>query len=226
MATQMKKHNTARELREFVKKYNQLATAVIKEFPQAIRYVQNPTTAQRKMAVKKQGISIRFIENPSEDEQFLAVNQNWLAIKYIKNPSEAVQLASVTRNSEAIRYISNPSEAVLLAAVSRKGQVIKYITAPSEAVQLAAVQDFWHNISYILHPTEAAQLTAAEWILNYQERVMRNNSMSYCLRNLIKKNPQPTIKEFVIRHNKCGIKYIPKELRTPEDIMLYKMIWG
>ena len=63
------------------------------------------TEEQRIILIKNKPNFIGYIDNPSEEVQLAAVNGTGSLIQNIKNPSEQVQLSAVQQNGNFIKYI-------------------------------------------------------------------------------------------------------------------------
>jgi hypothetical protein len=161
----------------------------LKNYPDKIKEIENPTEKQILIAVDAKPSLIKFIKNPSEKAQisavkwsphFLkdiknptekvliaAVEEDGDVITLIKNPSEKVQLAAVKNNAFSIVWIKDPSEKVQLAAVNTRGLAIKHIKNPSEKVQLEAIKEDGYSIEYIKNPSEKIQMASVQKMYDY-----------------------------------------------------------
>lgn len=107
--------------------------------------------------VKENPEYISEIENPSEAVQLAAVQQDGYVIKYIKNPSEAVQLAAVEYEGLTLDYIDNPTENVQFKAVEDDPWNLASIKNPISEVVLNALEadvDILDSIEYWLNDEE------------------------------------------------------------------------
>jgi hypothetical protein len=145
----------------------------VKENPDAISDIDNPSEAVQLAAVKQDGRVIEYIIDkgitPSVEVQLQAIKMYGAnaVMNGIKAPSEAVQIAAINQDIHLLKKIRNPSEKVQLFAVTKSSDalgtlIIRLGITPSEKVQLEAVKRSGSVIEYIKNPSEAVQLEAVK----------------------------------------------------------------
>ena len=120
--------------------------------PDALRYIDNPSSEVQLAAVNRDANAIKFIRKPSLEILLYAINQNGSAIRNIKNPPLEIQLAAVRNKPYALSYIKQPAIETQILAVSQDGSAIEWIDFPSLEVQLAAVKNDPKAIDFIRNP--------------------------------------------------------------------------
>lgn len=111
---------------------------------------------------------IHNIKNPSEAQWAIAVRADYTLLKTLKNPSEAVQKAAIDASrGHALEYIDNPSEDMQVSALLacedsyRLKAIWKLIKAPSPKVQRTAANLFPEmTLELIPNPSEEVQRIA------------------------------------------------------------------
>ena len=92
-----------------------------------VKFINNPTKREQKVAIKQHWRNLQYIDNPSEKLKREAINCAFTAIQYIENPSEELQLLAVKHSYFSLQYIHNPSDEVLKEALRHKNCSIEYI---------------------------------------------------------------------------------------------------
>ena len=69
---------------------------MIKNNPNIISTVKNPTEEMKKLAVSKNGLVLEYIKNPTREIEELALENNIRAIKYIENPTEEMMIKAIS----------------------------------------------------------------------------------------------------------------------------------
>lgn len=123
------------------KQFSDICAKELRFIPSAIRFIRNPTEAQKLKAVRSNGLMIQYIKNPSEAVRVAAVEEDCYAIEHIKNPSEKVQLAVIKCYPGAIGYIKRPTKRVQIEVVSANPFLIKYIKKPCKEAKEIARKD-------------------------------------------------------------------------------------
>lgn len=80
----------------------------------------NSSTEERIEILRCHGELIKYINNPTKREQKVAIKQNWRSLQYIDNPSEELQLQAVRQCYFSLLYLHNPSDKVLKEALKDK----------------------------------------------------------------------------------------------------------
>ena len=68
---------------------------IIKNNPNAITFISNPTDEMKLLAIKKNGLLLEYIDNPTREMQELALDNNIRAIRYIEEPTEEMIIKAV-----------------------------------------------------------------------------------------------------------------------------------
>ena len=137
----------------------ELNLLAIKEYPEFIKHIKNPSEDVKLEAVKRNGLTIEFIKEPSEEIKLEAVKQNGLALQHIKNPSEEIKLEALKQNKLALQYIKNPSEEFQISAVKTNFNSINLIKNPTKLTINEAFKKIKKSFENEKKRTESEQLS-------------------------------------------------------------------
>lgn len=77
--------------------YEELIQRMLKNYSDAIKFIENPSEEMKLAAVKDNPFAIQFVANPTEEMKLIAVKGNPWAIRHIEDPNEEVQLEAVKK---------------------------------------------------------------------------------------------------------------------------------
>ncbi len=191
-----------------INNHDELCKYIVKQYPNAIGFVKNPSEELCKLAVQEDGYAIRHIKNPSEEVCKLAVQQNGWAIQFIKNPSKEVcQMAIKLIGANAWSYIPHKD----LCTIDNT------FTVETDGKSIMIIHE--HNIFYInkhlynytLAPFEILyELLTKRTLNDLVCNIKYNNSKIYITIVLNRQNNLPSIKETIIvtqNYSKDSITY-------------------
>lgn len=118
--------------------------SIIKDYPEAIQFVDNPPLWLQLEAVVIDSFAIEHIRNPHKSTQMAAVSYRGDSIQFIDDPDHDVKLAAVKQNGTSIKHIKNPSDDIQMAAVKRNFFSLNFIDDPiPEAREYASIHLSW-----------------------------------------------------------------------------------
>lgn len=97
---------------------------------------------------------IKYLENPSEKTIWTALENDAMCIEFIKNPSIEMIKFVIGRNPKTFRFSDRPefkcllNEDIYKLAVKLRPFNIAYIYEPSEEVQILALKNCWYKNYY------------------------------------------------------------------------------
>lgn len=71
----------------------------------ALKYIENPTIEQIKIAIEQNGKAIEFVKDKTEELCLMAVQQDGLALRYIKSPSFDVSVKAAQNHPNAVMLL-------------------------------------------------------------------------------------------------------------------------
>ena len=98
---------------------------IVKENPDFIQYIDNPSEKIQMLAVRIDGLAIQFIKNPTTETKLEAIKNDGYAIQFIKDPTEEMQILAVQQNGNVIKFIKNPSEKIQEEAIKQNFNVLR-----------------------------------------------------------------------------------------------------
>ena len=128
-----------------------IAYALIKDNPEFIMYIDNPSDSLKLLAISNNDYLYKYEKlyrsfkttTPEIDEAF--VNKYPAGFKFVKCATESIKESAVMGNGELIKYIGDPSDRVKLLAIRNSPRAFQYIFRPSKEMLLEHIRRYKEN---------------------------------------------------------------------------------
>lgn len=149
-------------------------------------YVENPTIAINRTAVKQLGVDIDCTEDVSAYILDFSAEFTMLGIakvdemEILKNQSLEACLTLVKKRPEFLQFIQNQTEQICLAAVRVDGRCLQYVRHQTDKICLTAVKCNCEALKYVEHQTRDICLVAIK-IYGLALKYVANQTEEICL---------------------------------------------
>ena len=155
-------------------------TKKLKESPELIHKIKNPSDAQLAIAVRADYALLKTLKNPSEAVQRAGIEvSRGHALEYIDNPSEDMQVYAIVSCEDSYRLkaiwklIKDPSPKVQRTAANRFPEMtLELMPNPSEEVQrIAIAKDPLKFVPLLANPSEEIQLLVLNMAAPFRKNI-------------------------------------------------------
>lgn len=205
-------------------------------FPQCIRYIDNPSSEQYQIVIKRSPQSIRWLKKVELPYQYylLAVEKDGMAMQYVpeKHQTPELCLAGIKQNPNSVMCIKNCIQDYYLTAVKLNGKALQYVPRMCQTSQMCqiAIEQNCESIQYAAIPIALKlwmQVIKSKPMMlgccNEQtmelcmEAVKLNGlTIKYCKPSIVVDKEYPVLCLIAVKQNANAIMEIKPELQTIE----------